>query len=165
MYHGPLRITTPPASVNDDLVLNSYFYKILGQHSYLFKEKSYQDPSIVGIRVKNLYEVNFLKKSFVYVVTETVSEYPYRYFTEKTWKAMVAKVPFMIVGSQHSLTQLHKFGFKTFDQWWSEDYDNLPTSAERIEALYRKTYQFLPISAVGRIVTVELPALPDSKQK
>lgn len=35
------------------------------------------------------------------------------------------------------------------------------TSAERIEALYRKTYQFLPISAVGRIVTVELPALPD----
>ncbi len=39
------------------------------------------------------------------------------------------------------------------------------TSAERIEALYRKTYQFLPISAVGRIVTVELPALPENPSR
>lgn len=31
------------------------------------------------------------------------------------------------------------------------------TSAERIEALYRKTYQYMPISASNRIHTVELP--------
>ncbi|MCZ8342954.1 MAG: hypothetical protein O9301_07985 [Leptospira sp.] len=34
------------------------------------------------------------------------------------------------------------------------------TSAERIETLYRKTYQFLPISLGNRTVTVELPPIP-----
>lgn len=34
------------------------------------------------------------------------------------------------------------------------------TSAERIEALYRRTYQYLPISLGNRIVTIELPPEP-----
>ncbi|TGK91752.1 hypothetical protein EHQ30_16290 [Leptospira brenneri] len=41
------------------------------------------------------------------------------------------------------------------------------TSAERIETLYRRTYQFLPISLGNRTVTIELPPIPDldSKEK
>ncbi len=39
------------------------------------------------------------------------------------------------------------------------------TSAERIEALYRRTYQFLPISLGNRIITIELPAEPSIKNK
>lgn len=35
------------------------------------------------------------------------------------------------------------------------------TSAERIETLYRRTYQFLPISLGNRTVTIELPPIPD----
>ncbi|WP_411822619.1 hypothetical protein [Leptospira sp. 'Mane'] len=37
------------------------------------------------------------------------------------------------------------------------------TSAERIEALYRKTYQYLPISLGNRIITIELPREPNLK--
>lgn len=37
------------------------------------------------------------------------------------------------------------------------------TSAERIETLYRKTYQFLPISLGNRTVTVELPPIPNKE--
>ena len=136
MYHGTLRTTTPPTRVNSDLVLNSHYHEILNKHRYLFEGKNHQDPKITTLPYdKNHYSTDFLKNSFVYLITETVSEYPYPYFTEKTWKAIVTQVPFMIVGSQNSLTQLHKFGFKTFNKWWKEDYDNLPTSAERIEAV------------------------------
>jgi hypothetical protein len=39
------------------------------------------------------------------------------------------------------------------------------TSAERIEALYRKTYQYLPISLGNRIITVELPPEPVAQKK
>jgi len=39
------------------------------------------------------------------------------------------------------------------------------TSAERIEALYRQTYQFLPISLGNRIITIELPPEPIGKEK
>ncbi|MCW7492126.1 hypothetical protein ND861_05590 [Leptospira sp. 2 VSF19] len=35
------------------------------------------------------------------------------------------------------------------------------TSAERIETLYRRTYQFLPISLGNRTVTIELPPIPE----
>ncbi|MBM9589378.1 hypothetical protein JWG41_02895 [Leptospira sp. 201903075] len=36
------------------------------------------------------------------------------------------------------------------------------TSAERIETLYRRTYQFLPISLGNRTVTIELPPIPEA---
>jgi hypothetical protein len=39
------------------------------------------------------------------------------------------------------------------------------TSAERIEALYRRTYQYLPISLGNRIITVELPAEPQMEKR
>lgn len=39
------------------------------------------------------------------------------------------------------------------------------TSAERIEALYRRTYQYLPISLGNRIITIELPAEPKAIKK
>jgi len=78
---------------------------------------------------------DFIKKSFVYVITETVAEYPYPYFSEKTWKAINYKVPFLIVGGKGSLHQLRKFGFKTFGDWWNESYDSLNTAADRIDSI------------------------------
>ncbi|MCG6144671.1 hypothetical protein [Leptospira bandrabouensis] len=39
------------------------------------------------------------------------------------------------------------------------------TSAERIETLYRRTYQFLPISLGNRTVTIELPPIPEKGTK
>ncbi|TGK86636.1 hypothetical protein EHQ24_03235 [Leptospira noumeaensis] len=39
------------------------------------------------------------------------------------------------------------------------------TSAERIETLYRRTYQFLPISLGNRTVTIELPPIPNLDPK
>ena len=39
------------------------------------------------------------------------------------------------------------------------------TSAERIESLYRKTYNYLPISAGNKIVTITLPPDKESKLK
>ena len=137
MYHGPLRTTTPPTRVNDDLILNKYFYDIKLKYQHLFANKNYQHPLIQGGKNDETtrFTSNFLKNSLVYLVTETVSEYPHRYFSEKTWKAMLTKVPFMFVGSRNSLQELQNFGFKTFNKWWSEHYDTLPTAAERIEAM------------------------------
>lgn len=137
MYHGPLRTTTPPTIINDDLILNKHFYDIKLKHQHLFSNKNFQHPLIQGGSndINTTFISEFLKNSLVYIITETVSDYPHRYFTEKTWKAILTKVPFMIVGSQNSLQELQNFGFKTFNNWWSERYDTLPTAAERIEAM------------------------------
>lgn len=140
MYHGPLRITTPATRVNDDLELVNKHHSILNAHADKFVNKTYRHQMIHTApdgQYKNFY-FDFLNYSFVYVITETVGEYPYPYFSEKTWKAMITGVPFMIVGSKHSLQTLQSFGFKTFNNWWSEDYDALSTLAERTEAVVKE---------------------------
>jgi len=137
MYHGPLRTTTPATRVNDDLELDNKYHEILNAHAGQFFNKRYCHPLIPGKSndLPTFFHSDFLNYSFVYVITETVGDYPYPYFSEKTWKAMLAGMPFMIVGSKNSLQTLQSVGFKTFDHWWSEDYDSLPTVAERIDAI------------------------------
>ena len=55
--------------------------------------------------------------------------------TEKTYKAMMLKLPFIIVGSQHSLKMLQYQGYKTFDNLWDESYDDVLGHEDRIDAI------------------------------
>jgi hypothetical protein len=32
--------------------------------------------------------------------------------------------PFVVLGNPHTLKVLKSYGFKTFDKWWDESYDN-----------------------------------------
>jgi hypothetical protein len=137
MWHGPLRTTSPPTSINDDLILGDAFHEILNANQQLFVGKNFQHAIVSGGSndVQTRFSAKFLKQCFVYVITETVGEYPYPYFSEKTWRSMVSQVPFMIVGAPGSLQQLRNMGFKTFNCWWSEDYDSLPSVSQRIESM------------------------------
>lgn len=107
---------------------NDYFKDSFFEHS-LCKSS---DETLLKFSIDNCL---FLKESFVYIITETVAEYPYPYFTEKTWKAILTKVPFMIVGSKHSIKKLKEFGFLTFNNFWDESYDNLDNAANRCDAI------------------------------
>lgn len=140
MWHGPLRITSPPVRINDDLIIDDRFWQILCTHQNEFVGKNFQHSTIQGgSNDKDTYFLApFLKNSFVYIVTETVGDYPYPYLSEKTWKAMVSKVPFMMIGSPGNIAKLQEFGFKTFSNWWNEDYDTLPTVAQRIESIVKE---------------------------
>jgi hypothetical protein len=131
VHHSPLRVTTPTTRVNDAMHLSADQWAVINAHSRLFVDKTYR-PSTINESIINQFNPNFLSHSFVYLITETVGDYPYPYFTEKTWKAMISSTPFMLIGAKHSLQQLREFGFKTFDQWWCEDYDNHTYVADRI---------------------------------
>ena len=56
------------------------------------------------------------------------------FLSEKTFKAIVCHHPFIILGSKGSLKELRKLGYKTFDRWIDESYDELDTW-ERFEAI------------------------------
>ena len=118
-------------------MLDQKQWKILNKHNHLFNNVNYKDSRILGTpNDKNTrFNADFFHQAFIFLVTETVGDYPYQYFSEKTWKPLVSGCPFMIVGSKHSISTLHTFGFKTFSQWWSEDYDNLETVADRVESI------------------------------
>jgi len=76
-------------------------------------------------------------ESFVYVVTETCFWDKKKHLTEKIFKPIVLKQPFILVGCAYNLDYLKEYGFKTFDRWWDESYDNCEDPIERLNLIVK----------------------------
>lgn len=79
-------------------------------------------------------------ESLLYLVTETVATGRRLHLTEKTFKPICLRMPFIIVGTKGSLAYLRSYGFKTFGDIWDESYDDEEDdeiSLERIASLLR----------------------------
>jgi hypothetical protein len=61
--------------------------------------------------------------TFVNIITETLWNTESIFFTEKTYKPIYMCQPFILFGNPYSLKKLKEYGFKTFDKWWDESYD------------------------------------------
>lgn len=82
------------------------------------------------------------EKSFCSIVTETffdkVSIKDYHnvtFITEKVEKCIAAGQPFIVVGTPGYLRKLKELGFKTFDKWWDESYDDESDDIKRLNRI------------------------------
>lgn len=139
-----LRTTIPFSRINNDLITSTDQRYVLTEFWPLFSGNSHQHPSITGgmNTPDDRFQADFLYESLIYVITESVGEYPYPFFSEKTWKGILTGRAFMMVNARHSLQKLQEFGFKTFSQWWDESYDSLPTVVDRVEAITKNLAMF-----------------------
>lgn len=85
----------------------------------------------LGYETKNLYEDTYFS-----VVTETLFDENEMFVSEKTYKPILHFHPFVIVGSPHTLNYLKSYGFKTFNKWWDESYDEIENTNDRMLAVY-----------------------------
>lgn len=69
----------------------------------------------------------------LYHVSETVAEGKRLHLTEKTFKPIAMKMPFVLTATQGSLEYLREYGFKTFSDVWDESYDDEPDDFKRFE--------------------------------
>jgi hypothetical protein len=69
--------------------------------------------------------LEFYPDIFVDIVSETFTSGDSFYPTEKTFRPMLLKKPFIIMGPINHLTYLRQMGFKTFGDFWNEDYDGV----------------------------------------
>jgi hypothetical protein len=69
-------------------------------------------------------EISMHKSALWHLVTETVFYDHKLHLTEKIFKPITAKRPFILVGAPGNLAYLKSYGFKTFDRWVDESYDN-----------------------------------------
>ena len=83
----------------------------------------------------SLSAVNECMESFVYVVTETCYWERKCHLTEKIFKPIVSRMPFILVGPAHNLSYLKSYGFRTFDRWIDESYDTIEDPIERMHAI------------------------------
>ena len=85
-------------------------------------------------QAQNFFKQTYLDTNYS-VITETYFnefEQTSRFFSEKIFKPMRAHHPFVMVGQHHALKVLKDLGFKTFDLFWSEEYDNIVDSVDRM---------------------------------
>jgi len=82
-------------------------------------------------------KVNFesLTSALFHVVTETVYFQDKLHLTEKVFKPIVAKRPFFLVAAPGNLAYLKSYGFRTFDRWIDESYDQETDHYIRIEKI------------------------------
>lgn len=57
------------------------------------------------------------------------------FFTEKTYKFIAARMPFVFVGFKDSLKILRDIGYKTFSPYINESYDSIENDEERLVAI------------------------------
>jgi len=75
--------------------------------------------------------------SAISIITETLcSDISETYFlTEKIYKPIMLKKPFICVGTPRALVKLRSLGYKTFNTVWSERYDLITDPRKRLKAI------------------------------
>jgi hypothetical protein len=74
----------------------------------------------------------YYQNSLVSIVTETNFSDNEVTLTEKSFKPFKEKHPFILVAGAGAIQFLHELGFKTFSEFWSEDYDEGGGPEDRI---------------------------------
>lgn len=78
-------------------------------------------------------DVELQQHALINVVTETVFYHKKLHLTEKVFKPIVARRPFMLVGAPGNLAYLRSYGFKTFSRWIDESYDDELDNDKRLQ--------------------------------
>ena len=76
-----------------------------------------------------------LMSSFVFVVTETCYWQRKTHLTEKIFKPIVLRMPFLLLGCAHNLAYLRSYGFRTFGEYWDESYDKIEDPIKRMQSV------------------------------
>lgn len=95
----------------------------------------YQDKQFIPNHSFVLSAVEQTQESFCYLVTETCFWERKHHLTEKIFKPIVSKMPFVLAGPAHNLKYLREYGFKTFDKWIDESYDDIEDPVQRLRAI------------------------------
>jgi len=97
--------------------------------------------------VSPTYSNNWVRifNSYFYLVTGTLGQeddkdkiIKYHWVEEKVWKAIISFQPFIFFGSYKALEMLKTFGFKTFENWIDESYDDELTYEGRKKIIHKE---------------------------
>jgi len=92
-------------------------------------------------------DFKYFKSSSFSIITETDFYTNGRddtvFISEKTYKAIAMKHPFIILGKPTILKELHNLGYKTFSPFIDENYDQIEDDDLRLEAVYKEIKRLL----------------------
>ena len=128
----------------DDILrsANAYSYLLPESHKLniasninLLGEKYVLDSETVNGNYSAELDIAHLQTGFVNLVTETIFYENKVHLTEKIFKPICAKIPFILLGGAGNLEYLRNYGFKTFGDYWDESYDTIISPSQRMDAV------------------------------
>ena len=93
--------------------------------------------------------------TYVTLVAESETQYDGYYMSEKISKPLIAEKPFLIFAAPGYLQALHSVGFKTFGNWWSEEYDTIEDPNKRVQAIIESLESFNNLPTETKINYIE----------
>lgn len=108
---------------------------------YLFdiwpKAAGYNDGETPALRniMSNSLSAAYIN-SFVDIINETRFAQPTANFSEKVFQAIQYQKPFIVVGPPKTLEYIRSLGFKTFNEFWDEGYDDEYHHGERLAKIF-----------------------------
>lgn len=108
-------------------------------------------------------DMEYFKNSYFSIVNETIfygvpstnsnplfhqlnAEYSSIFISEKTYKCLAVKHPFIIFGRPGILKGLKKLGFKTFSPFFNESYDDIIDDDERFNIIFDEITRLINLS-------------------
>ena len=87
-------------------------------------------------KINHVDTVKLYEDSYFSIVTETnFFGHTGRFLSEKTFKPMLYKHPFILLCDPYSLPLLKQIGYKTFHPYIDESYDNEPNDVKRLKMI------------------------------
>jgi hypothetical protein len=93
--------------------------------------------------------------AFWHIVTETVFYYDKLHLTEKIFKPIAMKQPFMLLAAPGNLAYLKSYGFKTFEGIIDESYDLIQDPDQRTEAVVKQLAWYCALTAEEKQQVIE----------
>jgi hypothetical protein len=90
--------------------------------------------------IEDEHDLKFYQ-SYLHITIETTMTHIF--FSEKTFKPIKYFQPFVLIGAAGSLKKLKEFGYKTFENYIDEGYDNIIDNQERIEYAVKSAINFM----------------------
>lgn len=100
----------------------------------------YDHHSLTTNPINDEHSLKFYQ-SYLHIVIETSVQSVF--FSEKTFKPIRYFQPFVLIGGAGSLKKLKELGYKTFEDYIDEEYDNIIDNQERIEYAVKSAVDFM----------------------
>jgi hypothetical protein len=140
-HHGLISFKHPGLTELENIIASTEDYTkdshdIFQRHKHKFTDL-YIDTQDPHGALSTSVDVANSQRALVQVVTETVF-YPKKlHLTEKIFKPIVCKQPFLLLSAVGNLKYFREYGFKTFGDYWDEDYDDIEDPGQRVEAVVK----------------------------
>lgn len=135
---------------------NDFVYRVeplLNQMIWSYVAQGRQLPNdvdLLGLNGQRHFDPDWYNATYLSMVVESSVDlgtvHTPVFVTEKTFKPLAFRHPFIVYGQRHTLRFLKDLGFATFDHLWDEGYDNIFNYVYRRDAVVQtlKSVQVAP---------------------